>query len=666
VAVEGLPAGVTASALSIADGQTTGSITLTAGGAATVGAASLTIRATGTGVAAQTGTVALTVAVLGSYTLTVPPAAVSVAPGGSANATITVTRLGGFQGAVALTATTPAGVTVTFTPATVTGTTSTAAVSVAAGTAPGNLTVSIKGATPGLADQTVNLQLTITAVAGFSLSVSPSPLPVTAGASGNTTVTIARTGGFAGTVNLTATVPAGLTAQFTPAAAAGATSALQVSAGAGTVAGNYTVTVRGNATGLTEQTAQLTVAVSGAPPGTGNVTWTFCAASGVPLWVAARDGNGAWSPVTGSGSAYSFQVGSGRGGIAYVLPWQTGGFDLEVFYGTTAELQARGMEICTASGGLKTVNGSVTGVGVTDMAQVTLGNASTVVAAGSPPAFSLTNVIPGTVDLVASRSALTINGQSVSLIPNRFVVRRALNPAAGSTLPAIDFASEGVAPQTGTTTVANLGADAALQVMSYRTVNNTMAALWVDGVPAAATSRTFWGMPAAQQAAGDFHFLNVNATPSGIAGLPAYTRNVGLVFQAVANKTVTLGPLHSVPTIGTAAGAGYGRITAIFTIQAEYDRYHVGDYQQTPSGTERRAQVQKTKGFITAGGSSDLDIPDLSGVAGWLANWGLKIGVSTIWTVVSSGWTDGGGIVASPWVDGATFFSATRSGSVTP
>jgi hypothetical protein len=668
VSVEGLPAGITAQPLSLGSTQTSGVLQVVAAGTATAGSAALTVRATGTGVSAQTATVALTVtaSVSGSYTLSVAPTPLAVAPGASGNATVTVARTGGFQGAVALTATAPNGVTVTFTPASVTGAEATAAVTVAAGTAAGNYAVVIRGASPGLADQTANLQVSVAAAAGFSLSVAPTPLAVNAGAAANATVTIARAGGFAGTVNLTATVPAGLTAAFNPAAVTGTTSTLQVSAGAGAAGGNYTVTIRGNATGLGEQTAQLTVAVSAAPPGSGNVSWNFCPASGVPLWVAAQDGSGAWTRVTGSNNAYSFQINSGRGGVAYVLPWQTGGFDVEVFYGTTAELQTRGGEICAVAGALKTVNGSVAGNGLTDMTQVTLGSSIATIAAGSPNTFSLTNVIPGSLDLLASRSAMTINGTSVGFTPNRFVLRRGLNPANGSTLPVIDFGTEGFAPQSATTTIANLGADQALQVMSYTTANNTFGTLYVDGAPAAATSRPVWGIPAAQQVAGDFHFLNVNASPAGLTGVPAYTRNVGLVFQAVSNRTVTLGPLHSAVTIGTAAGAGYGRITATFAIQPEYDRYHVADYQQAGGGAERRTQVQKTKGYIAAGGASDLNVPDLSGVTGWLADWGLKLGVSAVWTVASSGWTDPGGIFITPFMDGAVYTSATRGGTITP
>lgn len=767
VAVEGLPAGVTAQALSIGTGQNSGVITLNAASGAAIGAATLTIRATGTSVSAQTGTAALTVAVRGSYTLSLAPNSVSMAAGGSAEVTVAIGRVDDFGGAVALSATPPAGITVGFAPASATGAEATATVGVAAGVAAGNYSVGVRGVTPGLADQTVTLQVTVTEPAGFSLAVAPTPLAVVAGGSADATVTIARTGGFAGEVELTATVPAGVSAQFTPASVAGTTSTMHIGVDAGTAAGNYTVTVRGtaaghdeqtailtvavgaagsftlslapsvvsieagaggsstvtinrtdgfdesvaltatvpaglsasftpssttattatlqvdvaggvaagsypltvrgNAAGVAEQTAELTVTVTTPAPGGGNVTWTFCEATRIPLWVAAQDAGGAWTRVTGAGDSYSFQIDGGRGGIAYLLPWQTGGFDLEVFYGTTAELQAVGGELCAAAGALKTVNASVSGVGLTDMAQVTLGNATNTIAAGAPTSFELTDVIPGPVDLLASRSTLTIVGVNASFIPNRFVVRRGLNPPAGGTVPVVDFATEGAAPLTATTTLTNLGGDAAVQVMSYRTINNTFGTLWVDGAPAPAASRTLWGMPAAQQAAGDFHFLNVNASPSGGGGgVPAYTRNVGLIFQAAADQTVTFGPLHSVPVVGTAAGAGYGRITASFAIQPEYDRYHVADYQQTPSGTERRTQVQKTKGYIGAGGPGDLDIPDLSGVAGWLATWGLVPGVSTIWTIASSGWSDLGGVVFTPWVDGTTFISATRSGSITP
>ena len=61
VAVEGLPGGVTASALSVAGNATSGTLTLSAGAQAAAGSATLTLRGTGSGVEARTATVNLSV-----------------------------------------------------------------------------------------------------------------------------------------------------------------------------------------------------------------------------------------------------------------------------------------------------------------------------------------------------------------------------------------------------------------------------------------------------------------------------------------------------------------------------------------------------------------------------------------------------------------------------
>ena len=108
IAVEGAPAGVTATAspASIASGSTTSTITIAAAANATVGAATLTVRASGNGVTEKTQTIALTVeaAPAPSFTLAVDPTARSITQGANGTVTVNITRTNGFTGAVTLTA----------------------------------------------------------------------------------------------------------------------------------------------------------------------------------------------------------------------------------------------------------------------------------------------------------------------------------------------------------------------------------------------------------------------------------------------------------------------------------------------------------------------------------------------------------------------------------
>src|SRR6185503_5002100 len=65
----------------------------------------------------------------------------------------------------------------------------------------------------------------------FALSVTPNTLTVTRGASGTRTVTITRTGGFTGSVDLsTGTLPTGVTASFSPDPTTAGSSTLTINA----------------------------------------------------------------------------------------------------------------------------------------------------------------------------------------------------------------------------------------------------------------------------------------------------------------------------------------------------------------------------------------------------------------------------------------------------
>ncbi len=121
LSASGLPAGVTASfspASIAAPGSGNSSLTFTASSTATAGTSNVTISATGGGVT-HTTTVALTVnaATAPNFAVSVSPGSVSVPQGSSRAATVSTTVSGGFNSAVALSASgLPAGVTATFSP----------------------------------------------------------------------------------------------------------------------------------------------------------------------------------------------------------------------------------------------------------------------------------------------------------------------------------------------------------------------------------------------------------------------------------------------------------------------------------------------------------------------------------------------------------------------
>jgi hypothetical protein len=153
------------------------------------------------------------VTLVGSYTSSTPdfaisasPSAVSIAQGGSGNSTITTTVSGGFNSAVALSASgQPAGVTVGFSPASIAAPgsgSSTLTFTVAASTVAGTYPITVTG-TGGGKTHTATVNLTVTSTAAQQLlgnpgfengSASPAPWVPTTGVIDNTASQPAHSG----------------------------------------------------------------------------------------------------------------------------------------------------------------------------------------------------------------------------------------------------------------------------------------------------------------------------------------------------------------------------------------------------------------------------------------------------------------------------------------
>jgi hypothetical protein len=122
---------------------------------------SLTIRGKATGIADKTASLRVTVQAV-DFSLKAEPAVVTLAPGGTATVTITITRTN-HTDAVRFTAEgLPAGVTATFDPASATGDTVTLTLAAAADAAPTTANVTVRG-TDGVRTKTVTISLTIAA-----------------------------------------------------------------------------------------------------------------------------------------------------------------------------------------------------------------------------------------------------------------------------------------------------------------------------------------------------------------------------------------------------------------------------------------------------------------------------------------------------------------------
>jgi hypothetical protein len=591
----------------------------------------------------------------GAITLAANPTSLNITAGASGTSTIAVTRTGGFAADVALSASgAPTGLTVTFNAAAIpaSSTTGTATFASTAAVVPGTYPITITGTGTGVtASTTVSVVVAAPSSPTLNVTVAPTTLSIVAGASGSSTATIARGGGFTGAVALTSTgAPSGMTVAFTPASldASTTSSTVGVTVGGGVMAGSYPVTISAAGTGVTTATTTLTVTVTVPSGGGGNVTLSYCAED-APIWLAVQDGTGAWTRVTpNSGTnTYQFAITSGRGGVASVDTAGTG-FNLSVVYASTAEFNGfNGTQALGVCGG-KRVTGSVANVTNTQSASVTLGASSAFVLPLQSTTFELLNVAAGPQDLFAARN-------NASFRPDRIILRRALNIANNAAIPVLDFgAAEAFAPVSANVTVANLGSDTADVVAAFSGTRGSAFGLLgtLSDIVASGGARAYDAIPAAQLNATELQQLLVTAN---LANSVVADRFAGVYFRTPSDRTVTLGPLLTAPTVTRIAGGSYARVRVQLPLQTEYNRFFDLDLSQ--SGASRNASLLATTAY-TGGGAWDLSIPDLSTVAGWQNTWGLT-SAPISWSVGAQGGVQF--FIDASAVDGSTFQRASRS-----
>ncbi len=254
--------------------------------------------------------VSLTASAAG-YTLGLSPASLTLAPGAAATVNATITRVGGFSGAVTLAVQgLPAGVTVS--PAIIAaGATTTTLTFTAAANATGNATATISGTTVGLPDRTATLVLNV-AQPGIVLTLQSQTVLLARGASGTIQVGLARTGGYTGAVSLSISgLPSGVSATFTPSQLgsneAGSTLAFTVSSTA-PIATSAAI-VQASGSGVPSASLPITMNVSGTPPRIASFQeWSIPG-------VTASNGVGAGRGLTTTNEGVYFQLSDDAGTV---------------------------------------------------------------------------------------------------------------------------------------------------------------------------------------------------------------------------------------------------------------------------------------------------------------------------------------------------------------
>jgi uncharacterized membrane protein len=203
---------------------------------------------------------------------------VSVAAGAAGKTALTSAATGGFDSAIALSASgQPNGVTVSFSPASLTGAGSSTvtfqvAATVPAGTYPITLTGATAAAGASIPPSSTTVALTVT-VPNYSLSAAAA-ISIGAGSAGTVSISSAASGGFTSAIALSASgQPAGVTLSFSPALINGAgSSTVKLTVAAGAAAGTYPIVLSGTSGAVTKSaTVTLTVgaatlSITGAAP----------------------------------------------------------------------------------------------------------------------------------------------------------------------------------------------------------------------------------------------------------------------------------------------------------------------------------------------------------------------------------------------------------------
>ncbi len=261
LAVEGTPAGVSATlgSASLPTGTTSTALSIAVDSSTSPGTYPLTVRGTGSGVSA-TSTYTLTVTALPTldpdFGVELATTTFTIQEGDSATAAVRVRRLGGFAGSVGLFVSgAPDNVQARVTPNSTTDTTASLGIAVSVGVPAGTYPLVLTASESGPRTRTVNITLIVTAKpSAGTLTLSQSSIQVVqTQPSTPIVVRLARAPGVTGPIELDfQSFSNGMTGTFTPNPASGDSATLVINttllSGVGTVAAIIRATVGGTTT----------------------------------------------------------------------------------------------------------------------------------------------------------------------------------------------------------------------------------------------------------------------------------------------------------------------------------------------------------------------------------------------------------------------------------
>jgi hypothetical protein len=332
-----------------------------------------------------------------------------------------------------------------------------------------------------------------------------------------------------------------------------------------------------------------------------SISLDFCAGS-IPIWFAVQNEDEAWQQVTGSAAgSFSFEA-TRQVSIAFVTTPVGSGFITNVLNVDRDELEAIAGDPCREISGSKTLNGSVTGLTGAQVVRLSMSPLVVAATTATNSMFSLAALPDGPLDLVATRFPTATTQPS-----DRIIVRRNLDLASGSTIPALDFGAAEAQPlATAIATFANRGNDLVDLGVEYLTANVTRHPL-MQTTNLSATSALFVSVPSALRGPDDLHRL------TAIASAASGTREVTQFYRSPSDRTLTFGPVLSAPASSVASTTPYVRPRLTIAAQAEYPTAMEAFFGQLTGGTFREITIRTTAAFLGGVPATwTLELPDFS------------------------------------------------------
>ncbi len=625
--VLGAPEGVTATFSPVEVTGDASELTIDVGASVVPDTYVLTIRGQDGELAERTTPLTLVIGAAPSYELGLDPAELSIEQGAMGSTTVSLDRVN-FEDAVTLSVEDlPTGVTGSFSANPTTGTTSTLTLTAGAGATPGAATVTVRGTTGALDDVTVTLDLTITEPVGFSLG-SIAAITIQQGQSAMRTVAIERTGGFDGSVTVTVTpTVSGLTMTPDPSSTTGDSFVLTAAAGGSLAPETYSFEVKGNASGQPESVTTVDVTVIAASSDNVQLDYSTCSPDEQPIWMAFKDGAGAWTEVTGSGGVFSFNVTQSTVGVVTATAPSIFDTDVQVAYMTQAELvgDVFGVVDCSTPT-TKTVDFVATGLATSEGGSLYLGGGAAFFS-GAGSAFQINSVQLGTFDAIGFVQDFVTPGAE------RAFIRRDQDV---TDLGTIDFSlanSEVVAAASATLTVGDLMiGETYAAIINYNTSTVTsmcMPAMLSTVSTTTAPTFTALGIPSGSQAGDESHSVNLTAIDAS-NNARSVTENIG----TLAATTVELPAPIPAPTVSNAGGGSppYKILSATVAMPSEYNSYSSFEYD----ANGKYIGVAGSAAYLGTG-SQTLTVPDLSGVSGFQTSWVPADGDEVSWALFGTG-----------------------------